>query len=375
MPHLLCQDTQATFPLDSPIWRSPAGGLLDLVHEGTFDPGEVTRRPANLWRYHEAIPGGDLTGKVSFAEGMTPLVPLSVGNKSISVKLDYLFPSGSYKDRGATVLLTQARALGISSVVQDSSGNAGAAVATYAALAGIGCDIFVPADTSPAKLHQMKAVGAKLHLVPGTREDTAAAAFAAAQEQYYASHVWNPFFFHGTKTFAYEIAEQLGWNAPDTLVLPAGNGTLLIGAWIGFQDLLRMGIIRHMPRLIGVQAARCEPLTQAWAKGEALAHPVTSQPTLAEGIAIAEPRRAAQMLDYVRQSQGQFLSVEEEQIEETLRWLLKQGYFVEPTSAAVMAGAIHYLSQAEKDEQVVTVLTGHGLKASEKIAKLFKENP
>ncbi|MEM9982561.1 MAG: pyridoxal-phosphate dependent enzyme, partial [Bacteroidota bacterium] len=157
-------------------------------------------------------------------------------NFKIHLKLDFLFPTGSYKDRGASVMISKVKELGIDKVVQDSSGNAGASVAAYCAKAGIACDIYAPKCTSQAKLTQIKMYGATLHLIDGTREDTAQAALEAAQKSYYASHCWNPYFFQGTKTFAFEIAEQMGWKAPDTVILPAGNGTLLIGAYIGFRE-------------------------------------------------------------------------------------------------------------------------------------------
>lgn len=371
MQALICHQTQESYPLDSPIWRSESGGLLDLEFLGSFDPMEIKNRPADLWRYHEALPIAGLEAKVSFDEGMTPLVDLEVAGKSLKVKLDYLFPSGSYKDRGSTVLISQAKAIGIESVVQDSSGNAGASIATYSALAGIACEIFVPDSTSPAKLDQMRACGATLTLVPGSREDTATAALAAAEHRYYASHVWNPFFLHGTKTFAFEIAEQLEWRLPDTVILPAGNGTLLLGAYIGFLDLQRMGITDRIPKLIGVQAANCAPLTAAWQQRSTSPLPITSTPTAAEGIAIAAPRRGNQMLSVIQETNGSMISVEEKNIIESLSWLCQRGYFAEPTSAAVFAGALSYLATAPKDEQVLTVLTGHGLKAAGKIAKLL----
>lgn len=345
---------------------------MELEFTGSFDPMEVKSRPASMWRYHEAIPVTKIEDRISFGEGMTPLVGMEVEGKSVQVKLDYLFPSGSYKDRGSTVLMSQAKAIGIDSVVQDSSGNAGASIATYAALAGISCEIFVPDSTSPAKLDQMRACGAHLSLVPGSREDTAATALAAAESRYYASHVWNPFFLHGTKTFAFEVAEQLNWEVPDTIILPAGNGTLLLGAYIGFSDLLRMGITDRMPVLVGVQTAACAPLTEAWKQGSQQPASIISSPTAAEGIAIATPRRGEQMLSAIRETNGRMISVEEGEIVESLRWLCQRGYFVEPTSAAVFAGALTYLRSAARDEKVLTVLTGHGLKAAGKIGKLLK---
>ncbi len=371
MHQLICQDTGETYPVDTPIWKSTPGGLLDLQCHGAFDPLELLTRPADLWRYHEAIPVADFEHRISLGEGMTPLVGMEIEGRNMAVKLDYLFPSGSYKDRGATVLMSQAQSLGIEAVVQDSSGNAGASVATYAALAGIACEIFVPDATSPAKLGQMRACGATMTLVPGSREDTAQAALTAAEDRYYASHVWNPFFLHGTKTIAYEIAEQRGWQLPDTIVLPAGNGTLLLGAWIGFHDLMRMGITDRMPRLIGVQAASCAPLVAAWEAGMSTASAIRSEPTAAEGIAIAAPRRGHQMLQAVRETGGRMISVGEDDIVNALRWLCAKGYFVEPTSAAVFAGALRVLEDAPRNEEILTVLTGHGLKAASKVTKLL----
>ncbi len=369
---LTCALTGETYALTDRRWKSEAGGLLDLVFDQPFDPEEVKTRAANLWRYREALPldpGGPV---VACGETITPLVELDIAGRKVPVKLDYLFPTGSYKDRGAAILMSHARHLGIKRVVQDSSGNAGCAIAAYAARAGIACDIYVPADTSPAKLLQIERYGATLHRVPGSRADTAKAAQAAAAHHYYASHVWQPLFFHGTKTFAYELAEQLDWQLPDTVVLPAGNGTSLLGAYRGFREMKSWGITQHVPRLVGIQAARCAPLLRAWQSGDPIrVHP--AQPTLAEGIAIDRPMRGEQMLEAVRQTGGAFLAVEEALIIEMLNLLNHQGQYIEPTSAAVLAGLRRYLDElAAPDEQVLSVLTGHGLKSTGKLMKLAK---
>ena len=201
---------------------------------------------------------------VSFDEGFTPLIEVNIAGKTVQVKQEHLFTTGSFKDRGASVLISQVKALGIREVAADSSGNAGSALAAYCAASGISCHIFVPADTSPGKLAQIQLYGATLNKIPGTREDTANAVLKAADTIYYASHYWNPFFFHGTKTFAYEICEQLGWKSPDTVILAAGNGSLLLGAYIGFNELRNAGIIDKIPRLIGVQAENCAPVVKAF---------------------------------------------------------------------------------------------------------------
>lgn len=370
-PHYLAQNSAETYPLEDIRWRSDSGELLDIEYTPDFDPDRVSGRPAGLWRYREAIPVAVAAEIVSFGEGMTPLQPVQIAGQKVLFKLDYLFPSGSYKDRGATVMITQAKALGVQRVVQDSSGNAGAAVANYCALAGMDCEIFVPGDTADAKLVQIALYGARLNKVPGSREDTAAAAMEAAQTTFYASHVWNPFFFQGTKTWAYEVCEQMGWQAPDTVILPAGNGTLVLGAYIGFKELFDLGITRQIPAIVGIQAAHCPPLYEAFRQGLSTIPVFEQKPTTAEGIAIATPRRASQMLKYIRATGGRVLAVDEDEIMKSLLEMVRQGYYIEPTSAAVVEGVSQYVANfAQKDERIVSVFTGHGLKASEKLGKL-----
>jgi threonine synthase len=190
----------------------------------------------------------------------------------------------------------------------------------------------------------------------------------AAENDYYASHSWNPFFFHGTKTFAYEVCEQLGWQAPDEVVLPVGNGTLLLGAALGFRELFEMGVIGKLPRLVGVQAEACAPLAEAFNFGAT--HAVfEKRETLAEGIAIAEPVRREQILAAVRQSGGTFTTVSEGEIRASLLAMCRQGFYIEPTAAATIAG-VEKTTRSSQAHIIVTVLTGHGLKATEKMLKL-----
>jgi threonine synthase len=248
MNRFACGNCGATFSLDEPRWRCDCGLPLDIQWTPTFDLDAISSRRPTMWRYREAIPIAQDAHVVSFDEGFTPLVQVAIRGISVWIKQDQLFPTGSYKDRGATVLISKVVELGIDRVVEDSSGNAGCAVAAYCARAGIECAIYVPESTSADKLAQIERYGADLHRIPGSREDTAHAVFKAAQDTYYASHSWNPFFFHGTKTFAFEVCEQLGWRAPDTVVLPVGNGTLLLGAAIGFRELRDAGVIERLPK-------------------------------------------------------------------------------------------------------------------------------
>lgn len=340
-------------------WRSDSGNMLHVSHEVRFEVEKVNAQLHSLWRYRHMIPIQNDDHIVSFEEGFTPLLKTDLWGKNVFVKQEQLFSTGSYKDRGATVLMSKAKELGVKHVVQDSSGNAGCAVAAYAAAAGIGCDIYVPASTSPAKLVQIQKYGATLKLIEGTREDTARAALQAAAQHYYASHCWNPFFFEGTKTFAYEVCEQLKWKAPDVVVIPAGNGTLLIGCYIGFKELLESGIIDKMPKLIAVQAQNCAPLYHAFHHTN---EKIILQPTVAEGIAIAQPIRAAQMIEAVKDSEGDFIVVTEDEIREAWNYCCSKGFYIEPTSAATIAGVKKYMEEKESG-LIVSLFTGHGLKA------------
>lgn len=354
------------YDTSSPIWQSPEGNLLDINFLANFPIEKISARPTNLWRYREAIPIVSDQAIVSFNEGFTPLLSINFNGKNIGIKQEQLFGSGSYKDRGATVLMSKVKELGIQQVVQDSSGNAGCAVAAYAAAAHISCAIYLQEDTSPAKIAQMKAYGAHIEFVKGTREDVAEVTLKAAREIYYASHSWNPFFFQGTKTFAYEVCEQLGWRTPDSVVLPAGNGTLVIGCYIGFMDLLKAGIIDKMPKLIAVQSEHCAPLAQAFANNNTQYRDIVTLPTLAEGIAIAKPIRGNQILKYVRETNGTFITVTESEIKAAWKDCAAKGFYIEPTSAATIAGLIKYM-EGYPHEEIVSLFSGHGLKSTDKI--------
>lgn len=354
-----CAHEQAPDPA---AWRCPrCGGLWDVApFDVAFPVDALAARPPSLWRWQEALP---VPAAVTMGEGGTPLVPL--GGWGPLVKVEYLAPTLSFKDRGAAVLVAAAVAAGVERAVVDSSGNAGTAVAAYCARAGIACDVFVPASTSPAKMAQAAAHGATVHPVEGTREDVAAAAQAAvaATGATYASHVYDPRFLHGTKTFAFELWEALG-RVPDTVVLPVGNGTLVLGAAIGFGDLVRAGVADRLPRIVAVQAERCAPIAAAFAAGADGVAPVDGRPTAAEGIAIAAPPRGAQVLAAVRESGGRVVAVGEDEIVAARAALAARGFYVEPTAAAPFAAWSRFVDGTpEADGTVVVPLCGAGIKS------------
>ncbi|MFD6997540.1 pyridoxal-phosphate dependent enzyme [Streptomyces mirabilis] len=344
LPDCFCPADGTRVPGGSLDWCCPVcRGPLDLDFAPTPAPlNSLTGRVNSLWRYTECLPLARPT--VSLGEGRTPLVELRGG---ISAKLDFLMPTLSFKDRGAVLLAELALRLGPRQVIADSSGNAGTAIAAYCARAALPCTVYVPEGTSPKKLEQIEAHGARVHVVDGDREAAARTAREAADlpGTFYASHVFNPYFLHGTKTYAHELWEDLGGRLPDVIVVPVGNGTLLLGAALAVAELHGAGLIDRRPALYAVQAAAVAPLAHARAEGaDDLVGVTPSAPTFAEGIAIPSPPRARQILRAVRDSGGTFLTVTEDQIRHAQRDLASRGLYVESTGvvcwAAVREGAL-----------------------------------
>ena len=368
-----CSLCNREYPLDTRDFRCQCGGAFDL--DWTPEPFPISSlqgREMSVWRYRESIPILHDENIVSLHEGFTPLLPFSYGEfKKILLKLDYLCPTGSYKDRGSSILISKLKELGVTSCIADSSGNAGASIAAYSARAGIQCKIYCPAYTSEGKLVQIRAYGAQLVRVPGTRADTAEAVQEEAKKVYYASHNWNPFFSAGVKTMAFEICEQMGWNVPDAVLCPTGYSGIYIGLYDGFKELVRHGVIDKIPRLIGIQSEAVSPIYQAFSRKAGEVAEVPSRTTLAEGIACVHPVRGKRILEIAQETRGCFEIVSEKEIMEGWKELARRGIYVEPTSAVVVR-AIDRLQQKallNSQESIVLILTGIGLKATETLSK------
>ncbi|MCY6371319.1 threonine synthase [Clostridium ganghwense] len=367
----ICSECGKKFDPKTLVFRCDCGGLLNLEKfDFKFSKEDILNNEWSLFRYFKTLPFDNnfsLWKDISMGEGLTPIVPLEKDNPNILVKVDYLMPTLSFKDRGAVVLISKAKELGIKKVIQDSSGNAGTSIAAYANRAGIECDIYVPESTSPKKIKQISSHGAKVHVVKGTREDTAKAALNAVEngEGFYASHVYNPFFYQGTKTYAYEIYEQLNGKIPEVLIIPVGNGTLLLGCYYGFKELLELGLINKMPKIIAVQAQGCAPIYEAFKEGTHSVEAVVNTGTLAEGIAIAEPKRGKQILEAIKNTNGEIITAPEDKIVETRKYLAQKGFYVEPTTAATFAGFFNYYkkNKVSLNGKVIIPLCGAGLKA------------
>src|SRR5271165_2672949 len=368
-----CPACGRTFPADRPRWCCDCRSHLNLAPGRGLARGEIAVGEASLWRYAGAL---SLRGppRISLGEGWTPLVRRDWQGAEACFKLESQMPTGSFKDRGTAVMINHLLEVGVGAIHEDSSGNAGASIATYAAAAGIPCRIYVPAAASRGKLVQIAVSGADVRAIPGTRQNVTEAALAAVGESFYASHNWQPFFIEGTKTLAFELWEQLGFRVPDNILVPTGYGSNILGLERGFDDLERGGEIAARPRLFAVQAANCAAFAAAWAAGVDRFVPFAAQPTVADGIATPKPIRIAEVLAALRRSRGGVVAVAEEEIAPALTALGRLGLFVEPTAATAGAALTRLLSDGtiRADQTTVAVLTGSGLKAAERIGELVR---
>jgi threonine synthase len=362
-----------TYSIDKARWCADDGRYLNLTPGAGLRRHQIAHGCYSVWRYAAAI-GVDQAYAVSLGEGWTPLITREWQGCNTHFKLEFTMPTGSFKDRGMTVMVSYLKSHGIEHVLEDSSGNAGASLSAYAAAAGMRCRILVPETASYPKIAQIAACGADVLTIRGSRQDVADAALRMSSEIFYASHNWVPFFVEGTKTLAYELWEQLGFKAPDNVVTPLGYGSSVLGCVRGFDELLRNGEIARIPRIFGIQAENCAPYYSAYAAGGDALVPIEIKSTVAEGIASSKPTRVREVLTGVRQSGGAIVAVSESEIIVALRDLARKGIYVEPTSAAGVAGLTRLVASGaiKARDTTVMVLTGSGLKASERIGELLQ---
>jgi len=370
----VCAVCGRSFGPETAIWRCPCGGYLNVPLAQGLSRQAVEYAEPSLWRYRAVLPSVGEGPAAYFGEGLTPLVERNWGGRRVDFKLDYLFPSGSFKDRGAAVMVNGLRAIGVKSIREDSSGNGGAAVAGYCAAAGMSCTVYTPASASPGKLVQISAYGARLVKVPGSRQDTALAAMSAEDGSFYASHNWHPWFIEGVKTLGYEIWEQCEWSAPDVLVVPIGYGSTVLGTYRGMKELVGAGSIARVPRIYACQSANCPTFDRAWRAQSQL--PVSDDgrctSTVAEGVVATHPIRVPDVMAALRETSGRTVVVPEDEIVTALFDLARIGLYVEPTSCVAPAAARHLIIAGEikPNERVVVVLTGSGLKATALVESL-----
>ena len=356
------QTSATSFPLTCPYTGAP----LEFTDFRKFDSSLIAQSVASHWRYRpwlrELLPADDI---ITLGEGWTPLLSSTWQDRTIHWKMDSHMPTGSYKDRGVSVMINWFVQHGYHTVMDDSSGNAGASLACYAARAAIHARIFVPLDAPAPKKSQIATYGAELVEVEGPRHQASAAAEAAqSREVGYASHALHPAFLFGQMTVAWEIWEQLGGQAPTWLVAPVGNGGLVLGAWRGFQHLAQSGLIQNLPRLLVVQVAGFDPVYRSFVEDNPIVVPIQGAPdsSAAEGISIINPARGDSVLTAVYQSRGVATVVTNDQILQAQREMALGGIFVEPTSAATSAAITKHMDLFGADDVVVGILSGSGLK-------------
>ncbi len=359
-----CTNCKRPYPEQGLPYRCPAcGGLFDMEEFPPYDPAQIEAGLPGIWRYRYSFGLPSAAPVLSLGEGDTPLVLSQAFGRQVALKCEGNNPTGSFKDRGSALILSLLKARGAAEAVEDSSGNAGASFAAYAARAGVKGRVFAPDSASGPKRRQIEAYGAELVRILGPRSNAAAAALRAVEAAaVYASHAYLPHNLPGYASLAYELYEQLG-GAPGTIIAPVGQGGLLLGIGRGFRSLRKAGLISQLPRLVGVQARACAPLWALYSYGGAGLGWVAEGPTLAEGIRVLNPLRGDTLLRAVAESGGTMLAVDEEEIMPGQQALAQQGFYVEPTSAVVW-GALYALFEQFPDtpDPVVAVLTGSGFK-------------
>ncbi|GAB4468969.1 MAG: threonine synthase [Anaerolineales bacterium] len=378
MISIRCSNCGKPYPQDGAPERCiNCGGIYDLVELPltlSRDGGVLSN---GIWNYLRWDAFDQQEHFLTLGEGLTPLVWSSIageqGEIEVGFKCEYLNPTGSFKDRGSAACVQFLLSRGIQTVYEDSSGNAGASLAAYAARAGLEAHIYVPASASGVKKEQMLKMGAQLHAVQGARSTVTEVLLRELKAQNspticYASHAAMPFNLVGYATLAVELFEQIG-TVPGSILLPAGQGGLLLGIALGFEWLKRQGKIESLPRIYGVQARACAPLWAVSMYGAAGLSWVSEGETIAEGIRIKYPLRGDSVLRAVEQSGGAFFVVDEEEILTGLKTAAEKGFFIEATSAVVFAALsqnAHSLKQP-----ILAILTGSGYKSMERYGAQF----
>lgn len=332
------------------------GGILDIDLDMKFSLELIVKDDVSIWRYKTFYPYVKEEDMVTLGEGFTPLIRFK---DELFLKLDYLNPTGSFKDRGSAILISAIRRLikpGMF-IAEDSSGNAGASIAAYAALAGIKARIYVPETVSGPKFEQIKIYGAEVVKVKGGRAKASEEAMKAEPNKVYIGHIYHPVFRDAMRTVAYELYEQLGGRNPSAVFIPVSAGTLLLGVIKGFEHLLESNLIGELPLIVACQTKAVSPLYHAFRGLEYT--PPRKFRTVADALMSTNPPLLKLMVDKLKRINGEVAIVDEEEILEAYWELASRGIFVEPSSA--VAHAVSKKFDDVKGPKVV-ILTGFGLK-------------
>jgi threonine synthase len=338
-------------------------------------------RDYSIWRYWDLLPIKNRSGVPPLRVGWTPLYSAKRLGKELTLhnlwlKDDGLNPTGSFKDRASAVVVAKAKELGVEVITAASSGNAGAALAGLSASAHVPSVVFAPHTAPEAKVAQLLIYGARVFLVKGTYDQAFELSLAASKEfgWYSRNTGYNPYTAEGKKTASFEICEQLaltksksssnGWGVPDQVFVAVGDGNIITGLWKGLRDLLALGWIEKMPKLMGVQAEGAAACYNAWKAGTDTITPVDAH-TISDSISVGLPRDGTRAVRAVRETKGAYLTVTDEEVLEAMRKLAREeGIFAEPAGATGYAGLAKAIREnlVDHDEAVVVVVTGNGLK-------------
>ncbi|MFQ5742240.1 MAG: threonine synthase [Acidobacteriota bacterium] len=330
-------------------------------------------RPHSVWRYAEILPVRQPANRLTLGEGSTPLLEVprtsqELGMRRLLVKDEGLNPTGSFKARGLCVAVSRALELGVGSVAIPTAGNAGGALAAYAARGGLEATVYMPADAPQEFVDECRGLGAKVVKVPGLITDAGAAMAADAEREgfFTVATLKEPYRVEGKKTMGIELAEQLDWQLPDAIIYPTGGGTGLLGMWKAFDELEALGSIdSRRPRMISVQTEGCAPIVRAFAEGTETAEPWQNAATIASGLRVPSAVADREILRVLRQSDGDAISVSDAEILDYARRLgAEEGFYVAPEAAATIAAIPLLLSQGrlDADGTVVAFLTGSAYK-------------
>lgn len=343
------------------------GGPFDIVYDykkikDVLLKAIFFREPPSHWKYWMFYPLVSISNIVSIEEGSTPLIKskhLSNKNRKVWFKYEGLNPSGSFKDRGTTLEVSKAVELGAKQVCCASTGNMGASVSAYCAKAGLNCKIFLPNDASGPKVKQIRIHGATIVRVNGDYNKAADECEKYSKET--GSYLMGDYAYRGEgeKSIGFEIADQMDWNVPDYIICPMGNGTLIYAVWDAFNDLKKVGLVKKLPKMIGIQAKRCSPIYNAFKNKKKTIKPVKKPKTIASAIECGDPLDGLKALEAIRKSKGSAEIVSDKEMLETIKLLARrEGIYAEPAGAASTAG----LLKLKLKGTIVCIISGHGLK-------------
>jgi threonine synthase len=379
MVHQECINCKKTYGIDEIVYFcKKCGDILEIKFgleelDEAFQKSDWRSKPLSVWRYRDFLPIHEATQTVTLGEGGTGLhrsehLGAELGLKNLYVKNEGENPTGSFKDRGMTVGVTKALELGARHVICASTGNTSASLAAYAARAGIKCTVLIPSGKiAYGKLSQAMIHGAKVLQVRGNFDQALEFVLKLADKHkdIYLLNSINPFRIEGQKSLGYEICEQLNCEPPDRIIIPVGNAGNISAVWKGLTEFYKLGYIKKLPKMTGIQAAGSAPIAQAIKKGSDKIVPVEQPETIATAIRIGAPVSWKKAVNAIHESNGTAETVTDEEILDAQKILARiEGIFVEPASASSIAGLKKLVNNGviSKDERVVCITTGHGLK-------------